>query len=623
MITKAMGLVLAAGLLPGAPATPPDGLHECASATTRCEGTIEVPLDWGNTDSERISVAFVWIPAEKAGGTVVGNMGGPLPALPFEAEIKGHLGPVLQQKNLLIMDPRGMGKSSPLRCEGVDFFQSETVAACAKTVGPRGAFFTADQASHDLDAIRRALGLGKVSYYGNSYGTMFAQAYAAYHPDSLDAMFLDSAMLIDEDGYAAWGKKIEKLHALDAACKPSKACDALPGSPSGTWTRLVERLRERPDPEVTIFQTFQMTTAEDPVIGRELVAAANAYLRGDPAPLRRLAKVFAKTSPPGHHPDPGGYLAYRCGDANAPFDRFAAKAEREEQAQRYHDRVRPMEPYRISDLTTATDIAAAEWCVNWPTPRHSPPRPPARALPDIPVMVVAGDMDVNPPAEVARSMRAFPNATVLRVPFAPHAITRHPGPVGDCARGLLRTFLTTKRVDGQRCSGENYRAVGAYPQQLSDVAPYPARILDADHRRLPGTTAHPAHTLDADHRRLSGTAAHPTRILDAGQRRVLAATIATAADAASRRNPNILYYRMTSEPGLRGGQVIFGQDISLDGARFVRDLRVSGPITLTAGGRATATLAAETGGRTHRVTLTWQPFTTEPSVSGTFDGVRF
>lgn len=591
MITKAIGLVLAAGLLPGAPttttATPPEKLHECASATTRCEGTIEVPLDWGNAGSERISVAFSWNPAEDAGGTVVSNMGGPLAALPFEAEIKRHLGPVLQHRNLLIMDPRGMGKSSPLRCGEVDLYDPASIAACAEAVGPRGQFFTSDQASHDLDAIRRALGLGKVSYYGNSYGTMFAQSYAAYHPNSLDAMFLDSAMLIDRDGYAAWGKMVNRFHHLNAVCKPSKACHALPGSPLGTWTGLVERLRKQPDPEVTIYQTFQMSAAEDPVVGRELVAAADAYLRGDHAPLRRLAKPFAKTSPPGRHVDPGGYLAYRCGDANAPFDRSASRAEREEQARRYHDRVRPMEPYRISDMTGSPEVTSLEWCVNWPTPRHSPPRPPAQALPDIPVLVVAGDLDANPPAEAARSLRAFPNATVVRVPIAPHAITRLQNPLGDCARGLLRAFLTTKRVGEQRCSGENYRAVGAYPQQLSDMAPHPAPNLGAD------------------------------------QRQVLAATIATAADATSRRNPNVLHYRMTSEPGLRGGQVTLGQDIALDGVRFVRDLRVSGPITLTTEGRATATLTAETGGHTYRVTLTWMPFTTKPSVSGTFDGIRF
>ncbi|RVX46452.1 hypothetical protein EDD27_9337 [Nonomuraea polychroma] len=57
--------------------------------------------------------------------------------------------------------------------------------------------------------------------------------------------------------------------------------------------------------------------------------------------------------------------------------------------------------------------------------------------------------------------------------------------------------------------------------------------------------------------------------------------------------------------------------------RFVRDLRVSGPTKLTPDGRATATLRAETGGRTHEVTLTWTAFGIHPSLSGTFDGIPF
>ncbi|MEV4890201.1 alpha/beta hydrolase [Nonomuraea sp. NPDC055795] len=588
MIIKFLGLALVAGLLPGAPGGPASaGSHECAVATTRCEGTIEVPLDWADTSSERISVTFAWNPAKDADGTVVGNMGGPLPALPFEGELKENLGPVLQKKNLLVMDPRGLGKSSPLRCEGVDFHHAGTVAACAGTVGARGQFYAADQAAHDLDAIRRALGLGKVSFYGNSYGTMYAQAYAAYHPDSLDSVFLDSAMVVDRDGYAAWGPET-RLFGLDVVCGRSKACAALPGKPSDLWKRLVRRLRERPDPAVTIYQTALMTVPEDPAVGREVVAAADAYLRGDRAPLRRLAKLYWKASPPGHHPDPGGYLAYRCNDADGPFDRFASAAERLAQAERYHERVRPMEPYRISDLTPATGVSALEWCVNWPTPRHSPPRPPSRALPAIPVLVLAGDFDVDPPEEVARSLRAFPNATVVRVPFASHATTRRPGPVGDCARGMLRTFMTTKQVSEQGCDAENYRAIGAYPRRVADLAPHKARDLGAV------------------------------------QRRVLAATIATAADAASRRNPDILHYGgVKDEAGLRGGHVTYGEEIVLDGVRFVRDLRVSGPITLTPEGRATATLRAETAGRTHEVTLDWMPFTTKPSVSGTFDGIPF
>ncbi|MEU1391629.1 MULTISPECIES: alpha/beta hydrolase [unclassified Nonomuraea] len=586
MITKTLGLVLAAALLPGPP-SPATGLHECATATTRCDGTIEVPLDWENPFSERISVAFTFIPARDADGTVAANRGGPMPALPATPDIQRALGPVLDRKNLLVMDPRGMGQSSPLLCPGADPFKPGTIAACAESVGPRGAYFTADQASHDLDAVRRALGLGKMSYYGNSYGTLYAQAYAARYPGSLDAVFLDSSMVIGRDGYAEQ-RFDARLDYLDLVCERSRPCDALPGKASDTWKRLVDRLRKHPDPEVTLHQALTLREPAEAVLGREVVAAAHAYLGGDPVPLRRLARLIPGTVPPFDPPWLAGHVAFRCGDGSFPFDRLAPAAERQAQAERYYERERPMAPFQPTDVFPTEAVAGQEWCINWPTPRHSPPRPPGQALPDVPVLVVAGDFDVNRPAEVERSLRVFPNATIIRIPFGMHAQSFFPSPMGECVRGMLRTFLTTKRVVDQKCTGENYRAVGAFPQRVRDVAPHPAPELS------------------------------PSR------RRILAAAFATAADATARRNPHAFYYfGRTNEPGLRGGQVTFGQDITLDGVRFVRDLRVSGLVTITPDGHATATLTAETGRRTHKVTLSWTAFSTQPSVSGTVDGIPF
>ncbi|SDJ01447.1 alpha/beta fold hydrolase [Nonomuraea jiangxiensis] len=585
MITKALGSALAATLLPVTPTAPTD-LHECASATTRCDGSIAVPLDWDDPSSERISVAFTWIPAKVPDGTVVANLGGPLPALPAVPEIQRIFGPVLERKNLLVMDPRGMGKSSPLLCPGAGLDKPETIAPCARSVGPRGAYFTADQASHDLDAIRRALGLGKVGFYGNSYGTLYAQAYAARYPESLDAIFLDSSVIVNRDGYASWKNHWSRLRQLDLVCGRSAACDALPGSASGTWTRLVDRLRERPDAKVSVFQTLALSQVSEPVFGREVTAAADAYLRGDPAPLHRLARLIPATLPPATDPNFAGYLGFRCGDGTFPFDRLASAAERQAQAEHYHERVRPLAPYQISDIFSG--IGSVEPCIDWPTPRHSPPRPTGQALPAVPVLVMAGELDLNSPTEVARSLGAFPNATVVRVPFGPHALTYPASPIGECVRGMLRTFLTTKQVTDRHCTGENYRALGAFPRTVGAVPPSPVRELSV------------------------------------AQRRVLAATFATAADATARRNPNgNLYPRLQNEPGLRGGQVTFGRDITLDEVRFVRDLRVSGTINLTPDGRATATLRAETGGRAHEVTLAWTAFSTRPSLSGTFDGIPF
>ncbi|MGP3934415.1 alpha/beta fold hydrolase [Nonomuraea sp. KM88] len=480
------------------------------------------------------------------------------------------------------------GWGSPRRCTAREpASTSPSPSPPAPRAWGRGAYFTADQASHDLDAIRRALGLGKVSFYGNSCGTLYAQAYAARYPAGLDAIFLDSSVVVNRDGYASWKNYWSRLRQLDLVCARSKACDALPGSATDAWTRLVDRLRKRPDPEVSVFQTVALSNVWEPVFGREATAAADAYLHGDPAPLHRLARLIPAALPPANDAYVAGYLGFRCGDGTFPFDRRASAAERQVQAERYYERARPLGPYRITDIFPS-GIGSVEPCIYWPTPRHSPPRPPGLALPAVPVLVMAGEIDQNSPAEVARSLRAFPNATVVRVPFGPHALTSFASPMGDCVRGMLRTFLTTRQVSDSQCTGENYRALGAFPKTVGDVPPQTARNLSV------------------------------------AQRRVLAATFATAADATARHNPNgHAYTSVRDEAGLRGGLVTFGQDITLDEVRFVRDLRVSGPIKLTPEGRATATLRAETGGRTHEVALTWAAFSTRPSLSGTFDGVPF
>lgn len=573
----------------------PEASHECARAVARCDGTLAVPLDWSNPSSERLEVAFAWIPAtERATGTILANPGGPLPALPDLPHIQQTLGPALDHQNLLVVDPRGLGKSSPLRCPGLKLTEPDTIAACSAHLGSRTRFFTADQAVHDMEAVRRALGAGPVTFYGNSYGTAYAQAYAARHPEGLAAAFLDSTMVTSADGYALWPMR-SRPDLLDLVCDRSRACRALPGDARRTYARLVAQLREHPDPEVPLIALRSVERVAEPVFGREVNAAAVAYLAGDPEPLRRLARVLAGApSQPIEGAEWAGYLAYRCGDGSFPFDRDADPAERLDQLERYYLRERPLAPYTPADLGLGVR-KSLEFCVNWPTPRHSPVLPPGAALPDVPVMVVGGDFDTHTPAEVRAAMRVFPDATFVRVPFGTHSLAWGDGEVGDCVRAALRSFVTDHRVPRERCTAENYRALGAFPRSLGEVAPVPAAGLDA------------------------------------GRRRVLAAAFATAADAVARRNPyNRLHGRLTDQPGLRGGRVAFGDgSITLDGAAFVPGVAVSGQIALTPYGRATASLSVPApgfpDGRVYRVELVWEAFTAHerPALSGTFDGTPF
>jgi len=55
----------------------------------------------------------------------------------------------------------------------------------------------------DLAFILRALALPKVALYGESYGTFFAQAFAANYPEMVDSLVLDSAYPLDQDIFDA------------------------------------------------------------------------------------------------------------------------------------------------------------------------------------------------------------------------------------------------------------------------------------------------------------------------------------------------------------------------------------------------------------------------------------
>lgn len=601
--TLAAGLVAAASIAQPVPAAA-SAVRECAGAVTRCDGTISVPLDWDDPASERISVAFAWIPAkERARGTVLANPGGPAPALSALPAVQQALGPVLDHHNLLVVEPRGLGESSPLLCPGLKLTDPASVAACADHLGPRALFFTAGQVVNDMDAVRRALGVPSVAFYGNSYGTLYAQAYAARHPGALDAVFLDSTVTVSPEGYARWPLR-SAVHGLDLVCERSRACRTLPGSASGTWSRLVKKVRAHPDPEVSIARLVSLGSAYEPVIGREATAAATAYLRGDREPLRRLARRVPDTvGPPLEGPEWAGYLAHRCNDEAFVYDRDASPAERLEQLERHFREERPLAPYEPSDVGALTDL---DFCLHWPVPAGAgAPVPPGLALPDVPVLAVGGDFDTMRPAEVAEALQAFPGATFLRVPFGGHSLAMGRGDMTECVRGVMRDFLTEGRVPGDlhaedrdgpvtggaSCTAENYRAVGAFPRSPAQVAAVPAAGLDGRRRAL------------------------------------LGGAFATVADAVARRNPaTMLYAGATDEPGLRGGRVTFGDgSVGLDRVRYVPGVEVSGEIRLGADGTATAELRVSAGRRVHDVRMSWAAFTAEdrPAITGTFDGVRF
>lgn len=574
--------------------------HPCAAAVERCDGTIKVPLDWSDPGSERITVAFAWLPrtdrSRPATGTILANPGGPAEALSSVPLFEQALGPVRQRQNLLMVDPRGLGRSTPLRCPDLDLNEASTIGECAAYLGSRIKFFTSDQSAADLNAVRQALGVPKVTFYGNSYGTAWAQAFVTRFPQYTAAVFLDSVIYTGADGYGTgWGVESpirNGLRALDDVCQPSRACRALPRRAPDRWAELVRRLQTEPDPRVPWLQVLQINAfSSDAVLGRETNAAAVGYLRGDRAPLYRLVDALLIAFPPDEGelklPEMAGSLAYACADSAFPFDRDAPVAERRRQLDEFYTDA--LRPYAAADvLATFGGGGWNEWCLQWPTPRPSPLVPSGATYPSVPVLVVNGQLDTTtPPAGAAAVAARFPRATVITVPFGEHASAFGLwGPYSECVRDLMRAFLTSFDVANPGCSAENYRALGRFPRTTRDVSPAMGAGLRGSERRL------------------------------------VAAAFGTVVDALARRNPYAdVMSVLTEEPGLRGGRIRFDDangKVLLNDVRFVGDLAVSGQIARTDSGRATAIVRA--GG--HDLRLNWRPFRAEntTTVTGTIDG---
>jgi len=82
-----------------------------------------------------------------------------------------HLLPLARHNRLVFIDERGSGRSQKL--EDATRYTTEAMA-------------------DDVEAVRKALGLGKVSVLGHSCGGVLAQAYALKYPSSLSRLILCS-----------------------------------------------------------------------------------------------------------------------------------------------------------------------------------------------------------------------------------------------------------------------------------------------------------------------------------------------------------------------------------------------------------------------------------------------
>ena len=111
-------------------------------------------------------------------------------------------GRIRRDRDLIIIDQRGTGRSNPLNCDAADELEGDLESfvadsrRCLETLRGRAdlAQYTSSVAVQDLEAVRRALGVSQWNLYGVSYGTRVAQHYLRRFPAQTRSVILDGVV---------------------------------------------------------------------------------------------------------------------------------------------------------------------------------------------------------------------------------------------------------------------------------------------------------------------------------------------------------------------------------------------------------------------------------------------
>ena len=346
--------------------------------------TARVPLDYDRPRGRTIRLALLRLPASKPSrriGSLFVNPGGPgAAALGFVRNLgKSLYSPAVRARfDIIGMDPRGIGQSTPVRCfdtteqsvqAGIVLrsapsdrrqFRQRVAAArdfarrCAQRNGDLLRHVSTANVARDLDLLRRAVGDRRLTYDGISYGTYLGATYAAMFPGNVRALVLDGNF--DPPAYRAGGRTpflrqygaeggwatLRQFFRLCAAAGPARCAFATGGDPERKFAELVARVRRQPitlpDGDVVEYGSLVFTTLVGLYVANEWAARAQFLQDLYTAPPAEAAQRLRSSSSPAeagatYDNTQDGQLANVCSETSNPrephrYPRIAQRADR-------------------------------------------------------------------------------------------------------------------------------------------------------------------------------------------------------------------------------------------------------------------------------------------------------
>lgn len=225
---------------------------------------LTVPIDYSNKSlgNFEISVIRYRDPSQHNRlGSLVINPGGPgSSGVEYALNAEFIISPeVLERYDIIGFDPRGIGSSTPIHCldakeqdayissdpkpgNDAEFDQAikdtqEFVNKCVAHT-PNISHFSTQEAAHDMELLRIALGDKKLNYLGFSYGTYLGTLYAQQFPTHVGRFVLDGAIdpsiSIDEQALVQATAFDKALSNFITDCHKQQDC-TLPADATGQY----------------------------------------------------------------------------------------------------------------------------------------------------------------------------------------------------------------------------------------------------------------------------------------------------------------------------------------------------------------------------------------------------
>lgn len=484
-----------------APCKIPLGIGTAAKETDAECLVVEVPEDRSKPDGKKLAISVTLLRAQNPQSVYAPIFhldGGPgASAIKQFGQIWYPAYAALRRDHdIVLMDQRGTGKSSPLQCTEFTEAAFEDInkaptpdAEIADSVGRLKAClarlstltdpanYTTNNLADDIDAVREALGYQKINLFGSSYGTWLAQIYLARHGERVNAAVLEGVVGPWNAPFLNAGPGYEAaLNKVLALCKADAACNSMYPDLPGLLQKALDRIKDQPaqtsgvssltgksyplkmTPE-RLLQALVTMVGQGPLVGSVPQAIAQAAVGNY---LLTGAVVVAQAE----QPDAvalGMYLSIACAEMFAFYSDEQIAAALNGSFYGEGDKF-------IRGL--------AENCKVW----RSAELDPADVAPvksDRPVLLLAGELDPNTPVEYARETNArLPNSTLAVFPYQGHGVL----PFNRCAQNLAGAFFKQPdAVHDTSCTARDVRPVFAGTYKAPEFIRYtdPNQIFTA------------------------------------------------------------------------------------------------------------------------------------------------